>query len=219
MCRQPLPLSLSPPSTKLMIMALEEYRYQIRRGIRVAIGDPYPRMYALETYKSVLVSSKLADTSLDSSFRRKPRGGVEQDQYDALSAQVHDVVLTPMADRWVWSLESLGNSLWLLLERRLMLKGSRRLLPRPGGLNMFLLRLMCLLGRLRSMRFRRDSIFLAVELRLIPSCVLYVLTGWNPPAICSSLVTWLSCLLAESPIGGTFHMRRSNHTKSGVLGS
>ncbi|GKE89042.1 hypothetical protein Tco_1566517, partial [Tanacetum coccineum] len=34
MCRQPLPQPLSPPSAKLMIMALEEYGYQSRRGIR-----------------------------------------------------------------------------------------------------------------------------------------------------------------------------------------
>ncbi|GJY73036.1 hypothetical protein Tco_0477467 [Tanacetum coccineum] len=35
MCRQPLPPPLYPPSAKLMIMALEEYGYQSRRGIRV----------------------------------------------------------------------------------------------------------------------------------------------------------------------------------------
>ncbi|GJV89313.1 hypothetical protein Tco_1533251 [Tanacetum coccineum] len=35
MCRQSLPPSLSSPSAKLMIMALEEYGYQSRRGIRV----------------------------------------------------------------------------------------------------------------------------------------------------------------------------------------
>ncbi|GKD16429.1 hypothetical protein Tco_1205587, partial [Tanacetum coccineum] len=35
MCRQPLPPPLSPPSAKLMIMALEEYGYQSRRGIRI----------------------------------------------------------------------------------------------------------------------------------------------------------------------------------------
>ncbi|GKE37291.1 hypothetical protein Tco_1460696 [Tanacetum coccineum] len=34
MCRQPLPHPLSPSSTKLMIIALEEYGYQSRRGIR-----------------------------------------------------------------------------------------------------------------------------------------------------------------------------------------
>ncbi|GKE26272.1 hypothetical protein Tco_1441656 [Tanacetum coccineum] len=36
MCCQPLPPPLSPPSAKLMIMALEEYGYQSRRGICVA---------------------------------------------------------------------------------------------------------------------------------------------------------------------------------------
>ncbi|GKD03132.1 hypothetical protein Tco_1178106, partial [Tanacetum coccineum] len=36
MCSQPLPPSLSPSSAKLMIMALEEYGYQSRRGIRVS---------------------------------------------------------------------------------------------------------------------------------------------------------------------------------------
>nr|GEX57542.1 hypothetical protein [Tanacetum cinerariifolium] len=35
MCRQSLPLPLSPSSVKLMIMALEEYGYQSRKGIRV----------------------------------------------------------------------------------------------------------------------------------------------------------------------------------------
>ncbi|GKC17355.1 hypothetical protein Tco_1014137 [Tanacetum coccineum] len=34
MCRQPLPPPLSLPSAELMIMALEEYGYQRRRGIR-----------------------------------------------------------------------------------------------------------------------------------------------------------------------------------------
>ncbi|GJW16021.1 hypothetical protein Tco_0020154 [Tanacetum coccineum] len=34
MCCQPLPPSLSPPSAKLMIMALKEYEYQSSRGIR-----------------------------------------------------------------------------------------------------------------------------------------------------------------------------------------
>ncbi|GJS21070.1 hypothetical protein Tco_0449702 [Tanacetum coccineum] len=35
MCHQPLPPPLSSPSAKLMIMALEEYGYQSRRGIRI----------------------------------------------------------------------------------------------------------------------------------------------------------------------------------------
>nr|GEV00381.1 hypothetical protein [Tanacetum cinerariifolium] len=35
MCSQPLTPPLSSPSAKLMIMALKEYGYQSRRGIRV----------------------------------------------------------------------------------------------------------------------------------------------------------------------------------------
>nr|GEX48594.1 RNA-directed DNA polymerase, eukaryota, reverse transcriptase zinc-binding domain protein [Tanacetum cinerariifolium] len=49
---------------------------------------------------------KLAQTSLDSLFRRIPSGGVEQEQFDELSALVHDVTLTPISDRWIWALES-----------------------------------------------------------------------------------------------------------------
>nr|GEX78436.1 RNA-directed DNA polymerase, eukaryota [Tanacetum cinerariifolium] len=39
-------------------------------------------------------------------IRRVPRGGVEHEQFDELSALVHDVTLTPMSDRWIWALES-----------------------------------------------------------------------------------------------------------------
>ncbi|GJW62892.1 hypothetical protein Tco_0112227, partial [Tanacetum coccineum] len=53
-----------------------------------ALKNLYPRMYALETCKSVTVGTKLAHSSLESSFCCKPRGGVEQEQYDALSGQV-----------------------------------------------------------------------------------------------------------------------------------
>nr|GFA61852.1 hypothetical protein [Tanacetum cinerariifolium] len=52
---------------------------------------------------------ELAHTSLDSSFCRVPRGGVEQEQFDGLSALVHDVTLTPMSDRWIWTLKSSGD--------------------------------------------------------------------------------------------------------------
>nr|GEX68419.1 RNA-directed DNA polymerase, eukaryota [Tanacetum cinerariifolium] len=48
-------------------------------------------------------------TSLDSSFRRVPRGGVEQEQFDELSALVYDVTLTPMSDIWISALESSGD--------------------------------------------------------------------------------------------------------------
>ncbi|GJS67974.1 hypothetical protein Tco_0682539 [Tanacetum coccineum] len=55
------------------------------------------------------VGTKLTQSSLDFSFRRKPRGGVEQEQYEALLVQVRDVNLVPVSDRWKWSLENSGD--------------------------------------------------------------------------------------------------------------
>nr|GEV86418.1 RNA-directed DNA polymerase, eukaryota, reverse transcriptase zinc-binding domain protein [Tanacetum cinerariifolium] len=74
-----------------------------------ALKNRYPRIYSLETCKLITVGMKLAQTSLDSSFRRVPSGGVEQEQFDELSALVHDVTLTPMSDIWIWALESSGD--------------------------------------------------------------------------------------------------------------
>nr|GEY71773.1 RNA-directed DNA polymerase, eukaryota [Tanacetum cinerariifolium] len=74
-----------------------------------ALKNQYPRIYSLETCKLITVGMKLAQTSLDSLFRRVPRSGVEQEQFDELSALVHDVTLTPMSYRWIWALESLGD--------------------------------------------------------------------------------------------------------------
>nr|GEW50770.1 RNA-directed DNA polymerase, eukaryota, reverse transcriptase zinc-binding domain protein [Tanacetum cinerariifolium] len=41
---------------------------------------------------------KLGMKLLDSSFRRKPRGGIEQEQFDALADQIRDVILAPTPD-------------------------------------------------------------------------------------------------------------------------
>nr|GEV60564.1 RNA-directed DNA polymerase, eukaryota [Tanacetum cinerariifolium] len=51
---------------------------------------------------------KLESTGLDSSFHRKPRGGIEQEQFDALADQIRDVILASTPDRWVWSLKKSG---------------------------------------------------------------------------------------------------------------
>ncbi|GJQ90434.1 RNA-directed DNA polymerase, eukaryota [Tanacetum coccineum] len=49
-----------------------------------AAKDTFPRLFALENHKEISVRSKLDDSSLDSSFRRTARGGIEQVQFDAL---------------------------------------------------------------------------------------------------------------------------------------
>nr|GFC63346.1 RNA-directed DNA polymerase, eukaryota, reverse transcriptase zinc-binding domain protein [Tanacetum cinerariifolium] len=73
-----------------------------------AFKDLYPRIYALESLKLASIGMKLEFTSLDYSFHRKPRGSIEQEQFDALADQIRDVILAPTPDRWVWSLEKSG---------------------------------------------------------------------------------------------------------------
>ncbi|GKF78590.1 hypothetical protein Tco_0234158, partial [Tanacetum coccineum] len=43
----------------------------------------FSRLYALELCKDCTVTSKICDYTFDSSFRRPPRGGVEQEQFMA----------------------------------------------------------------------------------------------------------------------------------------
>ncbi|GKE15855.1 RNA-directed DNA polymerase, eukaryota, reverse transcriptase zinc-binding domain protein [Tanacetum coccineum] len=69
----------------------------------------FPRLYALELCKDCSVVSKICDYTFDSSFRRPPRGGVEQEQFMALLSLVKDIQLVPMEDRWSWSLSSSGE--------------------------------------------------------------------------------------------------------------
>ncbi|GKA64547.1 RNA-directed DNA polymerase, eukaryota, reverse transcriptase zinc-binding domain protein, partial [Tanacetum coccineum] len=69
----------------------------------------FPRLYALELCKDCTVASKICDYTFDSSFRRPPRGGVEQEQFMALLSLVKDIQLVPMEDRWSWSLSSSGE--------------------------------------------------------------------------------------------------------------
>ncbi|GJY31768.1 RNA-directed DNA polymerase, eukaryota [Tanacetum coccineum] len=69
----------------------------------------YPRIYALENSKQVTVCAKLADIALDASFRRKPRGGIECIQFNEMLVLMQDVSLTPISDRWIWSLEGSGD--------------------------------------------------------------------------------------------------------------
>ncbi|GKA03135.1 hypothetical protein Tco_0675916 [Tanacetum coccineum] len=72
------------------------------------LKDRFPRVYALEECKDITVGSKLAQPSITQSFRRMPRGGVEQMQVDDLINLVQNISLIPMQDRWTWTLNSSG---------------------------------------------------------------------------------------------------------------
>ncbi|GKD83593.1 RNA-directed DNA polymerase, eukaryota, reverse transcriptase zinc-binding domain protein [Tanacetum coccineum] len=75
----------------------------------VVLKDLFPRIYALEMFKNSTVSMKLNDSSIDNSFRRKARSGVEESQLGDLSELISAATLTPIADRHVWSLENSGE--------------------------------------------------------------------------------------------------------------
>ncbi|GJT47177.1 RNA-directed DNA polymerase, eukaryota, reverse transcriptase zinc-binding domain protein, partial [Tanacetum coccineum] len=83
--------------------------HEMMFGMGILLLKNYIREYTLETCKVVDVAPKLAHSSLESSFRHVPRGGVEQEQYKALMDQVHDASLVPMRARRIWSLESSGD--------------------------------------------------------------------------------------------------------------
>ena len=69
----------------------------------------YPRIFALESRKSITVAEKMSYERLDDSLRRKPRGGIEQVQFSKLLTNVEGIVLVDMHDRWVWSKDGSGE--------------------------------------------------------------------------------------------------------------
>nr|GEV32393.1 RNA-directed DNA polymerase, eukaryota [Tanacetum cinerariifolium] len=73
------------------------------------LKEKFPRVYALESCKSISIRSKLAQSSLSHSFHRTPRGGIEMSQFDEFSEMMQHVNLVPTADRWVWLRNNSGE--------------------------------------------------------------------------------------------------------------
>nr|GEU77387.1 RNA-directed DNA polymerase, eukaryota [Tanacetum cinerariifolium] len=59
----------------------------------------FPRVYALELNKNISVSSKLNAPSLDTSFRRIARSGIEETQFKSMAEIVKETSLEPRDDR------------------------------------------------------------------------------------------------------------------------
>nr|GEX32047.1 RNA-directed DNA polymerase, eukaryota, reverse transcriptase zinc-binding domain protein [Tanacetum cinerariifolium] len=75
----------------------------------ISFKNLVPRLYALESMKNIKVASKLSHGGLEFSFRRNPRGGVEQAQFERLKETVKGVTLSNSNDRWSWSLVGSGD--------------------------------------------------------------------------------------------------------------
>ncbi|GJW89035.1 RNA-directed DNA polymerase, eukaryota, reverse transcriptase zinc-binding domain protein [Tanacetum coccineum] len=69
-----------------------------------ALKSTHPRLFALETRNDITVAGKMGLASLYFSFRRIPRGGVEDEQLKNLVSITSQVLLPQMRDRWFWSL-------------------------------------------------------------------------------------------------------------------
>nr|GEX20161.1 cysteine-rich receptor-like protein kinase [Tanacetum cinerariifolium] len=84
-----------------------------------SIRNRFPRLYTLESCKRITVGEKMRQPSLEFSFRRNTRGGVEQEQLGDLVTLMHDVSLSPMADRWTWALENSGEFIVLSVRKHI----------------------------------------------------------------------------------------------------
>nr|GEU79644.1 RNA-directed DNA polymerase, eukaryota, reverse transcriptase zinc-binding domain protein [Tanacetum cinerariifolium] len=93
----------------------------------IAFKNLVPKLYALESMKNIEVASKLSHGGLEFSFRRNPRGGVEQAQFERLKEMAEGVTLSNSNDIWSWSLVGSGDfsvsSVRKLIDNAILPKG------------------------------------------------------------------------------------------------
>ena len=75
------------------------------------LSSKFPRVFALENDKLVSVRRKFDHVDWFTSFRRPPRSGAEWTQWEQLLTLLDSVVLSPVVDRWKWSLHGSGDFL------------------------------------------------------------------------------------------------------------
>nr|GEU42158.1 RNA-directed DNA polymerase, eukaryota [Tanacetum cinerariifolium] len=73
--------------------------FALNRGDNV-FRIQYPRLYALETYKTISMADKMKHDSLSYSFHHIPRGGAEDIQFGLLNSCLANLLLPQMRDRW-----------------------------------------------------------------------------------------------------------------------
>nr|GEV24117.1 RNA-directed DNA polymerase, eukaryota, reverse transcriptase zinc-binding domain protein [Tanacetum cinerariifolium] len=69
----------------------------------------FPHIYALETHNLITVAHKFSHSDLSTSFRRMPRSGIEEAQYNQFKEAVQKVLLIDAKDSCRWSLEGSGE--------------------------------------------------------------------------------------------------------------
>ncbi|GKA61261.1 RNA-directed DNA polymerase, eukaryota [Tanacetum coccineum] len=75
----------------------------------IAFVSEFPRLFALELDKEIVVANKMGDSSVSASFRRDVRDGAERQQWDDISSILNSVVLSSSKDRWTCDLSGDGE--------------------------------------------------------------------------------------------------------------
>ncbi|GJZ36263.1 RNA-directed DNA polymerase, eukaryota [Tanacetum coccineum] len=88
----------------------------------------FPRVFTVELNRNISVAQKKEQRSNATSFRRAPRSGIEATQWEEIKQIIDSVCLTPMEDRWIWSVN--GSGLFSVASTRTMID---KLLSSSGG--------------------------------------------------------------------------------------
>ncbi|GKG20995.1 hypothetical protein Tco_0380796, partial [Tanacetum coccineum] len=74
----------------------------------VRLKDKFNRCFKLDLQQHASIALKLQNQDFASSFRRRPRSGIEEAQFHELSNMLASVTLSSAKDRWSWSLVGSG---------------------------------------------------------------------------------------------------------------
>ncbi|GKA96271.1 RNA-directed DNA polymerase, eukaryota [Tanacetum coccineum] len=92
------------------------------------LKETYPRIFALELDKEIKVVVKLEQIDGLGSYRRLPRGGIEEVQVMELRYVISSIIMAPVPDRWVWTLDDSRSftvgSARVYIDKKLLISGS-----------------------------------------------------------------------------------------------
>ncbi|GJU95642.1 RNA-directed DNA polymerase, eukaryota [Tanacetum coccineum] len=74
----------------------------------VRLKDKFNRCFKLDVQQHASIALKLQNQDFAYSFRRRPRSGIEEAQFQELSNMLASVTLSSAKDRWSWSLVGSG---------------------------------------------------------------------------------------------------------------
>ncbi|GJX58354.1 RNA-directed DNA polymerase, eukaryota [Tanacetum coccineum] len=104
---------------QVFLLLIEGYSlngYSVSSPIAPLYGLGLSRLFMVQKVFSIILVSLqdvllglISDSSLVASFRREPRGGIEEEQLRLLDDSLGQFILPQSMNRWVWNLESSGE--------------------------------------------------------------------------------------------------------------